>query len=177
MALNGVIQPSHQLSPDSNDFIYTTVAFGGGSRMKTNIVWFVKFQFYQRKFIPESDQLICIGNLNRNEFILLVKTSYFHSAHSIWAIFLKIHHFSFFIDSIVKPLLGCHSEERQFHNEIDRKLPSFSFPILLYSILEKPFTRLSNHVTHMDMINIILLAQYDKRPGYWILVFQNLQNN
>lgn len=37
VSLNRVIQPRHQVSSASNDFIYTTVALGGKSRMTTHL--------------------------------------------------------------------------------------------------------------------------------------------
>ena len=112
VSLNRVIQPRHQVSSASNDFIYTTELLWVGSPEWRYIYHLCQVLGIFRPFQEASVEKITETFFGPSNSFCLI---------SVWH--AKI--FSLFCKSLLGKLERC--QERQFHNEIDRKLPSFSF--------------------------------------------------
>ena len=109
VSLNRVIQPRHQVSSASNDFIYTTELLWVGSP--------------EWRYIYHLCQVLGIFRPFQEASVEKITETFFGPSNSFCLI--SVWHAKIFCKSLLGKLERC--QERQFHNEIDRKLPSFSF--------------------------------------------------
>ena len=93
---------------------YTTVALREGSRMKTNVILFVKCQLYLGKFIPGLFHSLSFCSIFLAIFIQPTESRLYFDKSTVN--FFKV----FFCKDFSWWKERCDNDKRQFHNRIDK---------------------------------------------------------